>query len=66
MTDMLTRLRELRAEGVVKATFHPDGSVASVEFGPEEPEGAQNEVPKPSPRVLSTTGRLVPRVVADR
>lgn len=35
MDPVLARLAELRALGVVKATFHADGSLASAEFGPE-------------------------------
>lgn len=59
----LKLLDDLRERGVTRATFHADGELASVEFGPiassDEP---QHEAPKGPPKRVSATGGLVPRV----
>mgnify|MGYP006871971659 FL=1 len=60
-------LVELRAKGVARASFHPDGSLASVEFfGPEASMDApQHEARTPAATRPMSAGRsrLVPRVV---
>lgn len=60
MADLLKLVRELKAEGATRIALHPDGSIASVEFGPayEEPQHDPRDVdvtPKRRP-----TGQLVP------
>lgn len=52
----------LRSLGVVRATFHPDGSLASVEFSPPV-DTSQSETPKPERVVMRAVGGLVPRGV---
>jgi hypothetical protein len=57
-------LEELRGKGVTRASFHPDGSLASVEFGPlaSSPEDAtQPEQPAAPMKRRSAVGGLVPR-----
>lgn len=60
----LQLLDSLRERGVSRATFHPDGSIASVEFGPiaSDSDEPQHEAPKGPPKRMSATGGLVPRV----
>lgn len=56
-------LEKLRESGAVKVSFHPDGTLASVEFGPPSVhEETQHAEPKPARRV-SATGGLVQRAV---
>jgi hypothetical protein len=60
-------VRLMRAEGATKVTFHADGAVAAVEFGPAEfpHEEIQREEPVTGaasyPR--RATGGLIPREV---
>lgn len=61
-------LEALRSKGATKVAFHPNGALASVEFGPVASDGEpQNEASDaPEPRVSGPVGRLVPRVASDR
>lgn len=59
-------LDDLRAKGVTRAAFHPDGSLASVEFGPLATPAARtadtkHDEPKGPPKRMSATGGLVRR-----
>jgi hypothetical protein len=63
----------LRQMGVTRATFHADGSIASVEFSPAledaSSDARQHDTPKAStapPKRVATTGGLVPRAVDER
>ncbi len=63
----------LREKGVVKASFNHDGTLASVEFGPEarsadqhEAQTAPDEDVTATPFTSRTSGRLVARAVLDR
>ena len=62
----------LRVKGVTKATFHANGKLASVEFGPEAPSATQHEDSTAQDDEVTavplsrTSGRLVPRAVPDR
>lgn len=64
MADLLKLVRELKAEGATRIAFHPDGSLASAEFGPAYEQEDQHDDSKPvvvtPPR--RPTGQLVPRV----
>jgi hypothetical protein len=66
--EMLETIGLLRQMGVARATFHADGTVASVEFAPaaplDAPDGDQRDPPK-SPKRMSATGGLVPRAVDE-
>lgn len=55
---------DLRERGVTRATFHPDGSLASVEYGHLAPTGdTQHEDLKDQPkRAARAVGGLKPRV----
>ncbi len=65
----VTLLQQLRSEGATKVAFHPNGALASVEFGPAvSDDGPQHEAPdapKGETRAVSPVGRLVPRVQRD-
>lgn len=39
----------MRGLGAVRARFHPDGSVAELELGPEPPPVAEPRAPPPLP-----------------
>jgi hypothetical protein len=58
-------LDELKAKGVARATFHADGSLASVEFGPLTSDSDDEQHDNPIPKRRSVTGGLVPRVQSD-
>ena len=61
---MAIDLDELRAKGVTRASFNPDGSLASVEFGPVTSPVDESKPEDPEqPRRKSAVGRLVPRGV---
>lgn len=65
----LTLLRELKAEGATKVTLHPDGSIASVEFGPDAAQphhDDQHENPVVVTPKRRPTGQLVPRDESER
>ena len=64
-------LEMLKEMGASKASFFPDGSIASVDFGPDT---TQHEIPNTStsdaPETLTrhrsrSTGQLVPRARTD-
>lgn len=63
MPDLLKLVRELKAEGATRIALHPDGSIASVEFGPASP--AYEDQHDPSDVEVTPkrrpTGQLVPR-----
>lgn len=66
MIDMAT-LDALKERGVTKATFHPNGELASLEFAADPmtiPE-KRSETPAEPTRRLSATGGLVPRGLSD-
>jgi hypothetical protein len=58
--------RELKAEGATRIAFHPDGSLAEVEFGPsvQYETQAEDHTPAEAP-YRSPLGRLVPRASRD-
>lgn len=58
----LAMLDALREKGVTRATFHADGSLASVEFAPETADAVdpQHETPAPAKRKTRSVGGLVP------
>lgn len=64
------KLDELRRQGIKHVAFYPDGSIQSVEFGPQlsafddTPARASSEDQQPSPRPAATA-RLIPRVQRD-
>ena len=61
--DMLSAMKD---RGVTRATFHNNGQIASVDFGPLSADNStQHENPNPdaaTPTRRTTGGRLVPRV----
>lgn len=64
---VLEMLDALKERGVTRATFHPDGSLASVEYGPSASVSAgdiQHETPK-EPKRARAVGGLVPRAGSD-
>ncbi len=67
MDSLIVRLRELKAEGATKIAFHPNGSVASVEFGPSvDSSEYQHDDPDPDAApIRRVTGGLVPRASRD-
>lgn len=65
MTDILETIRALREMGATQVTLHPDGSVASVVFGPESSESEAPQRETPAPKRKSATGGLVPRDSSD-
>ncbi len=66
MSIDLKVLDELRGRGVARATFHPDGSLATVEFGTlTSDEDKDQRDQQPGPKRRSVVGGLIPRVASD-
>lgn len=57
-------LDALLAKGITRATFHENGTLASIDLAPVSPQhdDSESESEQPVKPVRSATGRLVPRV----
>lgn len=63
-TITIADLDALIAKGVTRATFHENGTLASIDVMPASPQhdDSESESEQPVKPVRSATGRLVPRV----
>jgi hypothetical protein len=68
MADVVDVILRLKAEGATRIALHPDGSVASVDFGEAMPATQENQDEPRDPRSTHPrrpTGGLVTRAADD-
>lgn len=66
LDEIQRTLALLHGEHVAEASFHPDGSLASVVFAPDTSvDDVPHETPAPVRPRMRSAGGVVPRVVRD-